>query len=366
MKEILKANLNNARNAEHYQFHSDVLSIVTAEVATAQKIDSLRSDYVALFDKENAAFIQNRAYESTKEIEAKDRERDDLFLYIKQTVDSNLHCPVATKKAAAEKLAFAMKPYRSANSKAFAENTAQVTNLVLDLQSEAYAGYVELLGLTEAVAQLQAANDEFNAIYMGRSGEKLVRASSETMKSIRPKVDAAYRTLASAINALYQVNFLVTRSANTETELGGVIDGVNALIVQLHQTLSLRGAGSAVEVNVDDNVSPDGVDTPSGGDNSQGGSDVTPEPDDNGGDNGGSGTGTEAEQIFIGTSVNDSAMGSVSGMGTYDKGTTVTLTATANAGYRFVSWSDEVTDNPRQVVAEVNGVAYSAIFEAIA
>ncbi len=365
MKEILKVNLNNARNAEHYQFHSDVLSIVTAEVATAQKIDGLRSDYVALFDKENAAFIQNRAYESTKEIEAKDRERDDLFLYIKQTVDSNLHCPVATKKAAAEKLAFAMKPYRSANSKAFAENTAQVTNLVLDLQSEAYAGYVQLLGLTEAVAQLQTANEAFNAVYMGRSGEKLVRASSETMKSIRPKVDAAYRTLASAINALYQVNFLVTRSANTETELGGVIDGVNALIVQLHQTLSLRGAGSAVEVNVDDNVSPDGGNTPSGDDNppSDGGSD---NGSDDGGDNGGSGTGTEAEQIFIGTSVNDSAMGSVSGMGTYDKGTTVTLTATANAGYRFVSWSDEVTDNPRQVVAEVNGVAYSAIFEAIA
>ena len=28
MKEILKANLNNASNAEHYQFHSDVLSNV--------------------------------------------------------------------------------------------------------------------------------------------------------------------------------------------------------------------------------------------------------------------------------------------------------------------------------------------------
>lgn len=365
MKEILKANLNNARNAEHYQFHSDVLSIVTAEVAAAQKIDSLRSAYVALFDKENTAFIQNRAYESTKEIEAKDRERDDLFLYIKQTVDSNLYCPVATKKAAAEKLVFAMKPYRSANSKALTENTAQVANLVLDLQSETYASYVQLLGLTEAVAQLQTTNEEFNAVYVGRSGEKLVRASSENMKSIRPKVDEAYRTLASAVNALYQVNSLVTRSTATETELGGVIDSVNALIVQLHQTLSLRGAGSAVEVNVDDNVSPGGGDTPSGGDNppSGGGSD---NGSDDGGDNNGSGTGTGAEQVFIGTSVNDSAMGSVSGMGTYGKGTTVTLTATANAGYRFVSWGDEVTDNPRQVMAEVNGVTYSAIFEAIA
>ena len=82
-------------------------------------------------------------------------------------------------------------------------------------------------------------------------------------------------------------------------------------------------------------------------------------------DNGSTDTGSgEVEQIFIGTSVNDSAMGSVTGMGTYDKGTTVTLTATANSGYRFVSWSDDVTDNPRIVTADVNGVTYSAIFEA--
>ena len=285
MKEILKANLNNARNAEHYQFHSDVLSIVTVEVATAQKIEGLRSEYAALFDKENTAFIQNRAYESTKEVEAKDRVRDELFLYVKQTVDSNLYCPVAAKKAAAEKLSFAMKPYRSANSKAFAENTAQVTNLVADFQSETYAEYVELLGLTDAVAQLKTANNEFNAIYMGRSGEKLVRASTENMKSIRPKVDTAYRSLASAINALYQVNSLVTRSESTEAELGSLIDSVNGLIVQLHQTLSIRGAGSTSDVKTDDTVSPGGGDTSSGGstDSGSGGS-------SDGGSSGGGGT----------------------------------------------------------------------------
>ena len=289
MKEILKANLNNARNAEHYQFHSDVLSIVTVEVATAQKIEGLRSEYAALFDKENTAFIQNRAYESTKEVEAKDRVRDELFLYVKQTVDSNLYCPVATKKAAAEKLSFAMKPYRSANSKAFAENTAQVTNLVADFQSETYDEYVELLGLTDAVVQLKTANNEFNAIYMGRSGEKLVRASTENMKSIRPKVDTAYRSLASAINALYQVNSLVTRSESTEAELGSLIDSVNGLIVQLHQTLSLRGAGSTSDVNTDDTVSPGGGDTSSGSstDSGSGGS-------SDGGSSGGGG-GTEME-----------------------------------------------------------------------
>ena len=105
--------------------------------------------------------------------------------------------------------------------------------------------------------------------------------------------------------------------------------------------------------------SGNGNDNPSGGSGTNGGGNVTPDPEpepDNG----------EPEQIFIGTSVNDSRMGSVSGMGTYDKGTTVTLTATANAGYRFVSWGDDVTENPRVIKAEVNGATYSAIFEAVA
>ena len=92
-------------------------------------------------------------------------------------------------------------------------------------------------------------------------------------------------------------------------------------------------------------------------------------PNDSGNDNGsgggnnqGGGGGTE--RISISTSVNDNSMGSVTGAGTYNKGEHVTLIAMANDGYRFVCWGDEVTDNPRTIIANVNGVTYSAIFEA--
>lgn len=212
MKEILTSNLNNARNAEHFQFHSDVLNILTTDLTKAQHIESLRETYVSLFEQEDVAFIQNQAYEATKEIEDKDKVRDDLFLYIKQTIESDLRCPLADKKAAAGKLSFALNPYRSANSRPYAENTAQITNFVGDMQSAEYTAYVSKLGLTEAIAQLKAANDAFNAIYAGRSGDKLTRASQDNMKAIRPKVDEAYRAIVSAINALYQANELVTRN----------------------------------------------------------------------------------------------------------------------------------------------------------
>ena len=94
-------------------------------------------------------------------------------------------------------------------------------------------------------------------------------------------------------------------------------------------------------------------------------------PSDSGNDSGGNGNngggnnnpgGTE--RISISTSVNDNSMGSVTGAGTYNKGDSVTLIAMANDGYRFLCWGDEVTDNPRTIIANVNGVTYSAIFEA--
>ena len=88
---------------------------------------------------------------------------------------------------------------------------------------------------------------------------------------------------------------------------------------------------------------------------------------DSGNDNGSGGGSNEpsgAERISISTSVNDNSMGSVTGAGTYNKGEHVTLIAMANDGYRFVCWGDEVTDNPRTIIANVNGVTYSAIFEA--
>ena len=66
---------------------------------------------------------------------------------------------------------------------------------------------------------------------MGCSGEKLILASTENMEPIRPKDDTAFHSLSSEINAFYQVNSMITCSEATETDIGGLIDGVNALVV---------------------------------------------------------------------------------------------------------------------------------------
>ena len=69
-------------------------------------------------------------------------------------------------------------------------------------------------------------------------------------------------------------------------------------------------------------------------------------------------------QWTITVTANDDSMGTVSGSGTYDEGAEVTITATPNATYRFVKWSDDVTDATRTFSAAEN-LTLQAIFEKV-
>lgn len=66
----------------------------------------------------------------------------------------------------------------------------------------------------------------------------------------------------------------------------------------------------------------------------------------------------------ISTGSSPSGTGTVTGGGTYEHGSTVTLTATPNTGYDFKHWDDGNTDNPRTIT--VTGEAkYTARFEVL-
>ena len=72
----------------------------------------------------------------------------------------------------------------------------------------------------------------------------------------------------------------------------------------------------------------------------------------------------DAVKYTVTAKVNDPAMGAVSGAGEYAEGKTATLTANANAGYRFVNWSNGSTDNPLKITVTEN-IEITANFEAV-
>lgn len=263
-----------ARNAEHYQLHSDLLAAIPAAFAEAMAIATLRTEYQRLFDIENDCYLRNTSYIDTPEVEAKDRRRDDRFIYVSQRIATSQLSPADEEVAAGARLAYHLAPYRDAPRLNYASNTAAVADFVQKMREPANAADVATLGLTAALDALDAANTDFNLTYTGRSTELLARSTSETMKTIRPQVDAAFRTLASAINALYQVNELVTKDAAKEKETGAVIDRVNAHLIQLQSTLSRAGVGS--KPNFDPSAKPG---TDSSGGNTGGNDEGDPDND---------------------------------------------------------------------------------------
>ena len=56
-------------------------------------------------------------------------------------------------------------------------------------------------------------------------------------------------------------------------------------------------------------------------------------------------------------------MGTVSGGGTYEAGSQVTITATAAEGYHFVSWNDGDTDNPRTITVTEDAIYIASFAE---
>ncbi len=72
----------------------------------------------------------------------------------------------------------------------------------------------------------------------------------------------------------------------------------------------------------------------------------------------------EALSHTISAVVNDTIMGSVIGSGTYKTAEVATLTATANSGYRFVRWNDDVTIESRQITV-TESLDLIAEFEAL-
>ncbi len=70
------------------------------------------------------------------------------------------------------------------------------------------------------------------------------------------------------------------------------------------------------------------------------------------------------DQHTITVESNSEAMGSVSEGGTYDYGTEIQISATANEGYGFAAWNDGNTDNPRTIVV-TEDITYTATFDVL-
>lgn len=303
-------NFTRARNAEHYQLHSDILAVLTEEFAEEMGFKKLRKAYADLYLVERTCHLNSTAYRETVDIAALDRKRDNYFLFSSQTITTAELSPDEEIAAAGRFLAFELRKYIDAPRLNYAQNTANIDDFLEKMKEPQNAAAAAKLGLTSTLVALENANNEFNTVYTQRTDEELVRATSETMTSVRPKVDDMARQNFSIMNSLYEVSLIITEDEEKCAALAVVMDRINALLLRLQKTLSREGVGTGNsdpepsediptdETPGDDTTTPDSGETPGGSDSgtpddgSTPGGSETPDSGDTGGNEGGGGTPT--------------------------------------------------------------------------
>lgn len=239
--------LARSHNAEHWYLYDRLLALLSTEFITKFKLAFFTDKLKTQFAREDEAYSAITKSVSTAEIADKDKARDSGLRRVDLGVQYGLYSDVPDEVEAAKRCMLVLDAHRGASEKSYAENTAEVADVVARFQSEEYASDIARLNLTEAVASLKQLNDAFNEAYTNRKPEQYARSTGDKMEVVRGEVDAAYADVADAINAIYIVAAYLEPNAEDAAEIQALADALNAEIYQFGLTLARRGVGTVTE-----------------------------------------------------------------------------------------------------------------------
>lgn len=239
--------LARSHNAEHWYLYDRLLALLSTEFITKFKLAFFTDKLKTQFAREDEAYSAITKSVSTAEIADKDKARDSGLRRVDLGVQYGLYSDVPDEVEAAKRCMLVLDAHRGASEKSYAENTAEVADVVVRFQSEEYASDIARLNLTEAVASLKQLNDAFNEAYTNRKPEQYARSTGDKMEVVRGEVDAAYADVADAINAIYIVAAYLEPVPDDAAEIKAVADAMNAEIYQFGLTLARRGVGTVTE-----------------------------------------------------------------------------------------------------------------------
>ena len=247
-----------SRNAEHDYLFNKLVAAITQEFATKHNFLAYHQRMTAALADENASYTRTTKYVDTDTLVQKDNARDNLFRRLKLHLQSAELDPDADTSAAAARCLEAVGS-QNPTTLPYTENTAAVRDIVDKLESDHYAPSVEQVGAAQLVADLKAANNDFDALYTARADERYARnVSAPDMKVARAAMEAAYADVADIVNALYIQSTVLAPDEETLAEVTAIATTVNALISQYTLVLSRRGVGKTTDDTTDTDTPDEG------------------------------------------------------------------------------------------------------------
>ncbi|TCJ17837.1 hypothetical protein EPD60_06540 [Flaviaesturariibacter flavus] len=204
---IPEFNLRPLHNGEFLTFTKQVLKI-TDDPVLPRTVVSVRADLQLYYDRIEKAHVLEDDSEINKERRAIDAARDVQWSGLSQLAKAFATNPVPEKAAAGSRLATRMADYgtvEEVTDGGDADESADITGLLRDLQQPEYAAAVTLIGAGDWVAELTRLQALFESKSNQRNRERTERQQErpENIDALRLKATNAYRELYRKVNSFY-------------------------------------------------------------------------------------------------------------------------------------------------------------------
>ena len=169
------------------------------------------ADFKTLFDDlkskvptYNKSLVQIRENENTKKITELDKERDNDFQALKDSIKPYRNAKKDPQIKAYNTLKILLDEYKNIATLSYEEETKKISSLLSSLKSSDYQSHITTLKIEEFISELEKSNTAFNTLFGERSAQNIGKDSYDT-KALRKEITDIYRKLTIYIFAVVEI-----------------------------------------------------------------------------------------------------------------------------------------------------------------
>lgn len=201
--KITKLDLNQLRNGEHFQFHTEFKELVQQFTAETLNIKTDFDQYLKLYAHEDEVLEKIRKSATTQQINEADSIRDMTYRGLVDVISAAQKHFNAEVRESARKVQILIDTFGNISRLPYNEETAKIYNLVQEMKNQ-YSSDITLLKLEDWVQELDKNNKNFEALINQRYDEQMDKTTTNA-REIRSQIDPVYRNITEAIDVFARV-----------------------------------------------------------------------------------------------------------------------------------------------------------------
>lgn len=276
MELIEEIRLYSLTNSLYAQYMEDVDKQIQRLTPTALKISKCYTAFTAGKEQFDEAYKQQTKNNLTEELLEKDQARDDRYRCFLGHVKADINNVEAEKRAAAKRILNWIGSFKDVLRATRRAQSADMTEMGAKLSEEPLSADVELLGQTENLNQMIAANEAYKELSLERT-ETRKDTLLNAVKEARTVLDDAYRNVVAMVNSQVTLRELSDEADEEESGSDGpsiqslsepvdvltdFVRSINALIKEYKTEVAQSGANPEPD---DETETPEEPETPEEG-----------------------------------------------------------------------------------------------------